>query len=293
VMLVRCCYYDYDTDDWERAVYACKLDVGVEGLKQALCDRMDELPEDVQILLLVDNDRHGPRELSAHSWSLVTHLHRVIGSNAGLDDDEQWGLGGQLERLVDGIHGEIVIVREEETAEEREATVLKYHSYRLKHENDLRAERAQAREAARRQHVQRAAAARERETIIRAWRTEVRDFLATQLDGDAADLILRIAALQLIQAHARGRAVRTGREWPWRKLQLKVVTQDGAEVFFKLKFNTRLGRVMNAFCQRNGMSIHNIRFLFDGNRIHENQTPTDLDMEDGDVIDVVVAQMGD
>lgn len=87
--------------------------------------------------------------------------------------------------------------------------------------------------------------------------------------------------------------MRTGREWPWRKLQLKVVTQDGAEVFFKLKFNTRLGRVMNAFCQRNGMSIHNIRFLFDGNRIHENQTPTDLDMEDGDVIDVVVAQMGD
>ena len=191
-----------------------------------------------------------------------------------------------------------MIVRQEETAEERAATVLKYRSYGLKHEDDLRAERAQAREAAQRQLVQRAEAARERAAAeraaaIRAWQTEVRHFLATQLDGDAADLILRIAALQRIQAHARGRAVRNGREWPWSKLQLKVVSQDGNEMIFKLRFNTRLGRVMNAVCQRMGVSIHAVRFLFDGERIRENQTPRELEMEDGDVIDVVLEQVGD
>ena len=34
-------------------------------------------------------------------------------------------------------------------------------------------------------------------------------------------------------------------------------------------------------------SLASVRFLFDGSRINEHQTPSDLEMEDGDVIDVV------
>ena len=86
---------------------------------------------------------------------------------------------------------------------------------------------------------------------------------------------------------------------------------------------------MNAFCQRQGMSQQGVRFLFDGERLNGNQTPAEarraaplelpasssaapasrpprslalrahppsatpqLDMEDGDVIDVMVEQLG-
>ena len=49
---------------------------------------------------------------------------------------------------------------------------------------------------------------------------------------------------------------------------------------------------MLAFCERQGISLRSVRFLFDGTRIRENQTPQELEMEDGDSIDVVIAQVG-
>ena len=35
-----------------------------------------------------------------------------------------------------------------------------------------------------------------------------------------------------------------------------------------------------------------MRFLFDGGRLHEGQTPKELNMENGDEIDVVIEQTG-
>ncbi|KOO25562.1 poly ADP-ribose polymerase 14 [Chrysochromulina tobinii] len=72
-------------------------------------------------------------------------------------------------------------------------------------------------------------------------------------------------------------------------MQLKVVSQDCTEVFFKCKPDTKLGKLMRAFCQRQGVAMESVRFLFDGNRIRENQTPNEEGMEDGDSIDVVFA----
>jgi len=65
-------------------------------------------------------------------------------------------------------------------------------------------------------------------------------------------------------------------------ISLKVVTQEQNEIYFKCKKTTALSKLMNAFCQRQGVSLHSVRFLFDGNRINEHQTPADLDMEDGE-----------
>jgi len=76
------------------------------------------------------------------------------------------------------------------------------------------------------------------------------------------------------------------------QLNLKVVTQDGNEIFFKCKTTTPLQKLMTAFCNRNGVAMNSVRFLFDGNRVNANQTPADLEMEDGDVIDVMVEQQG-
>ena len=67
---------------------------------------------------------------------------------------------------------------------------------------------------------------------------------------------------------------------------------DGNEIFFKCKMTTPLDKLMKAFCNRNGVAANSVRFLFDGNRINGTQTPSELDMEDGDVIDVMVEQQG-
>lgn len=70
------------------------------------------------------------------------------------------------------------------------------------------------------------------------------------------------------------------------------LTQDGEEVFFKIKSTTQLKKLMDAYCQRQGLSANNVRFLFDGERLHETQTPRELNMENGDEIDVLVEQVG-
>lgn len=40
------------------------------------------------------------------------------------------------------------------------------------------------------------------------------------------------------------------------------------------------------------LAANNVRFLFDGERLHETQTPKSLSMETGDEIDVLVEQVG-
>lgn len=76
------------------------------------------------------------------------------------------------------------------------------------------------------------------------------------------------------------------------QLNLKVKSQDGEEVFFKIKSTTQLKKLMDAYCQRQNLSSANVRFLFDGERLHEGQTPKELNMESGDEIDVVIEQVG-
>jgi len=75
-------------------------------------------------------------------------------------------------------------------------------------------------------------------------------------------------------------------------LNLKVKSQDGNEVYFKVKKTTQLGKLMNAYCSRVGKDMSTVRFLFDGERIQNEATPEQLDMEDEDEIDAMVEQHG-
>lgn len=75
-------------------------------------------------------------------------------------------------------------------------------------------------------------------------------------------------------------------------INLKVAMQDGNEIFFKCKPTTPLQKLMNAFCQRQGVNTASVRFLFDGTRLLPTQTPQDLGMEDGDAIDAMIEQKG-
>jgi len=119
----------------------------------------------------------------------------------------------------------------------------------------------------------------------------VRAFLVGQLNEDAADQIMSAVAIKRLISAARSMLIKAHERRA--HINLKVVTQDGNEIFFKCKPTTPLGKLMNAFCQRQGVSLASVRFLFDGTRINEFQTPSDLDMEDGDVIDVMAEQVGD
>ena len=97
-------------------------------------------------------------------------------------------------------------------------------------------------------------------------------------------------------------------------INLKVLGQDNAVVQFKIKKHTPLRKLMNAYCDRavsphnthskisilkrlfshfhQGLSMQVVRFRFDGQPINENDTPTSLEMEEGDTIEVYQQQTG-
>jgi len=63
-------------------------------------------------------------------------------------------------------------------------------------------------------------------------------------------------------------------------------------VFFKIKRSTQLKKLMGAYCDRQSQSLESIAFLFDGKRLRPEQTPDELDMEDGDEVDAMLHQTG-
>jgi len=78
---------------------------------------------------------------------------------------------------------------------------------------------------------------------------------------------------------------------PGRHINLKVLTQTGAEFCFKgCGYTTPLRKLMHAFCNHQNCSMGSVRFFFDGIQINETQAPSLLEMEDCDVIDVMLPQ---
>ena len=74
------------------------------------------------------------------------------------------------------------------------------------------------------------------------------------------------------------------------QLNPAVVTQT-ARRSFSCKQTTPLDKLMKAFCQCQGVTQQSVRFLFDGQRSTQIRLQQ-LEMEDGDVIDVMVEQQG-
>ena len=105
---------------------------------------------------------------------------------------------------------------------------------------------------------------------------------------DCGSHVQQTAAALLIQKQARIRIARRRSG-----IGIKLVSQDGNEVFFRVKMHTSLGVVMAAYANRMGMNLRSLRFLFDGERIRDDHTPNQLDMYEGDCIDVMVEQIGD
>lgn len=75
-------------------------------------------------------------------------------------------------------------------------------------------------------------------------------------------------------------------------INLKVMGQDSSEVHFKIKRTTALRKLKQAYCERQGVPLNSLRFMFDGSRIGDDQSPKQLEMDDDDVIEVFQEQTG-
>ena len=75
-------------------------------------------------------------------------------------------------------------------------------------------------------------------------------------------------------------------------IKLKVVGQDSNEIHFRVKQTTQMGKLKKSYSERVGVPITSLRFLFDGRRINDDETPKALEMKQDDVIGVYQEQTG-
>ncbi|XP_044834479.1 small ubiquitin-related modifier 1 isoform X3 [Mauremys mutica] len=84
------------------------------------------------------------------------------------------------------------------------------------------------------------------------------------------------------------------RTWEIRKREntLNSKSLGSSEIHFKVKMTTHLKKLKESYCQRQGVPMNSLRFLFEGQRITDNHTPKELGMEEEDVIEVYQEQTG-
>ncbi|KAH7834478.1 hypothetical protein Vadar_016452 [Vaccinium darrowii] len=78
---------------------------------------------------------------------------------------------------------------------------------------------------------------------------------------------------------------------PCPTMRLKVKGQDGVDVFFTIKRDTMLRKLLVTYCKKLNHEYKTMEFLYNGERILEGQSPDDLGMEDGDEIDATLHQI--
>ena len=75
-------------------------------------------------------------------------------------------------------------------------------------------------------------------------------------------------------------------------IKLKVVGQDSNEIHYRVRQTTLMTKLKKSYSERVGVPIASLRFLFDGRRINDDDTPKALEMEQDDVIEVYQEQTG-
>ena len=71
-------------------------------------------------------------------------------------------------------------------------------------------------------------------------------------------------------------------------IKIKVVNKKGDEVYVILKPDTSFIKLINAYCYRKGLLKDNITFTYGDQKINELDTPTSLNIKDGDLINVIL-----
>ena len=73
---------------------------------------------------------------------------------------------------------------------------------------------------------------------------------------------------------------------------IRVRDQTGDEMFFKVKKTTKMEKILSAYAQRRGVAQASLRFMLDGTRIKDTDTPKMLELDDNDQIDVMLEALG-
>ncbi|OHT07166.1 Small ubiquitin-related modifier 2 [Tritrichomonas foetus] len=73
-------------------------------------------------------------------------------------------------------------------------------------------------------------------------------------------------------------------------VNLTIKDPQGEEIYFKVKRSAKMRRLFSAFCKRSNIDATTIRFFYQGERIEDDQTPDDLNLQDGDKIDAFIRQ---
>jgi len=76
-------------------------------------------------------------------------------------------------------------------------------------------------------------------------------------------------------------------------IRLRVITSDMTnEVHFRVKAATALVRLKRSYCSKLGYQVDELRFVFDGHRITDDDTPKKLGMINDDVIEIYQERTG-
>ncbi|XP_036353816.1 small ubiquitin-related modifier 3-like [Ochotona princeps] len=75
-------------------------------------------------------------------------------------------------------------------------------------------------------------------------------------------------------------------------VNLKVASQDSSEVLFKIKRHNSLSNLIKVYCERQSLSMRQIRFRLNGQPINEADTLAQLELHDEDSINVFQQQTG-
>ena len=72
-------------------------------------------------------------------------------------------------------------------------------------------------------------------------------------------------------------------------IQLMVRDQEGTEVAFKVKKDTKISKILEKYAEQKGVAVNSLVFLIDGKHLkHETlETVKTLELEDGDQIDAM------
>ena len=79
---------------------------------------------------------------------------------------------------------------------------------------------------------------------------------------------------------------------PENTITIFVKDSTGNLTQFRIKKETKMQKVFDAYAQKAGLDINAIRFTFDGETIQKENTAKMLEMEDNDQIDVFLQQVG-
>ncbi|RZC93168.1 hypothetical protein C5167_029145 [Papaver somniferum] len=67
---------------------------------------------------------------------------------------------------------------------------------------------------------------------------------------------------------------------------------DQTEVWFRIRRDAQMSKLMNAYGEAKQLDMQTIRFLYDSTRIKPEHTPDELGIEDGAEIDAFLYQFG-